>query len=300
MYIRAKSKVPSSARMYFLAISSTRFLTSRRNARRRAGRRSSSVSSWIRRKPSSGNLASTGTSRSPIRMAASTRSPVANACCSMYCSRGSIWARRFSRRVSPTPPRIFGDLSSCSRPAMSRPTSKTRWVTSPSLPRLPCTAPTTWPTCWSCCCTPLPTWPISAVMRLANWCSSSFTVASVSLRAWWASVRAIWMSRCRSSRAWSGCWRAASSAPSRATARHKASAVIPTRIARTATTTHGHAALTRALRAGRASGGTPAGARRAHRPPGPADRGTAPTCGCGRARSRTSPDRPDRAGADRK
>ena len=149
---------------------------------------------------------------------------------------------------------------------MSRPTSKTRWVTSPSLPRLPCTSPTTWPTCWSCCWTPLPTCPICAVIWLENWCSSSFTVASVSVRAWWASVRAVWMSRWRSSRAWSGCWRAASSAPSRATARHRASAVSPTRTARATTTTHGqrrHARAPRRPRQWRHTGRSPHGAQTA-------------------------------------
>ena len=213
----------------------------------------------------------------------------------MYCSRGSIWPSRFSSRVSPTPPRILGDFSSCSSPAMSRPTSNTRWVTSPSLPRLPWTAPTTCPTCWSCCWTPLPTWPICWVMWLANWCSSSLTVARVSLRAWWASLRAVWMSRWSSSSAWSGCWRAASSAPRRLTARQRAHAVSPRSSART--TTIGQSQLTHGLRAGRASGGTPTGAGRARTPPRRAGPGTGRTCGCGRGRSRTSPGRSDRAAA---
>src|SRR5260370_1203530 len=62
--------------MYFFAISSIRSFTSRANCRRKGRRFSSSVSSRIRRKFSRGNLASTATSRSPIRIAASTFSPL--------------------------------------------------------------------------------------------------------------------------------------------------------------------------------------------------------------------------------
>ena len=82
---------------------------------------------------------------------------------------------------------------------MSLPMSKTRCVTSPSLPRLPCTEPIVWFTCCSSLATPVPTWPICTVMWEENCCSSCRTEPIVSACASRASVRAVSISRWRSS-----------------------------------------------------------------------------------------------------
>src|SRR5215813_7791282 len=148
----------------------------------------------------------------------------------------------FSRKVSPRPPRTFGDLRICSRPAMLRPTSKMRWFASPILPRLPWTSPTTRPTCWSSRCTLAPTCPICAVIWAENWASSCRTVLAVSASPFCASLRAASTSRWRRSMAWSGSPRRASISPRRAASRKSAqpvTATAPARITRSTAPHHG-------------------------------------------------------------
>src|SRR5713226_58099 len=144
--------------------------------------------------------------------------------------------RMFSRKVSPSPPRTLGDLRICSSPAMSRPTSKTRWVTSPSWPSVPCTAPTTSLTCWSCCWTPVPTWPSWVAIWPLNWCISrrSDSILARCERA--LSSLEAWISRWSICSAWSGRPLAASRSLKRPESPKIANAVRITPAARTTST----------------------------------------------------------------
>ncbi len=153
----AKSHVPPAGRMYFSAIPSTCFFTSRANCWRARFFSPSSSTSRARRKFSSGNLLSIGTIRSWTKTTASTTTPSPSGCCVANEPGGSAWPSACSRNISPSVPRSFGGFrrsssrvtspasfsilcdASCRRPSFS-PTSWSRW---PDLPR--CSTRLRWP-----------------------------------------------------------------------------------------------------------------------------------------------------------
>ena len=113
-----------------------------------------------------------------MRMAASTRSPVANACCSAYCSRGSIWAEQVLEQGLPHPAADLGRLEQSARGPRCR-APRRRRAGSPRRACRGCPAPRPppGPRAGAAAARRCPPAPSAAVIWLANWCSSSFTVA---------------------------------------------------------------------------------------------------------------------------
>jgi len=127
MYIIAKSKVPSSVRIYLAAMSSMCFRTSRAKARRAESAAFSSPTIVAARlKFSSGNLASIGMIPAESRITASAVSPFLKRYWTSKFFCGRTCPSRSCNSCSPTDPRNLGAWSACCKAAMSLPTSKMR------------------------------------------------------------------------------------------------------------------------------------------------------------------------------